>query len=84
MPDQLHGRLAETPDGDIHDYGDHPDHPDNRASATVNVCLDPWLSDVLLAAGALLGSVEEEAVLVSDDIREHAAELRRVLERREA
>lgn len=25
---RLHGRLAETPDGDIHDYSDHLEYPD--------------------------------------------------------
>lgn len=24
---RIGGPLAETPDGDIHDYGDHPDYP---------------------------------------------------------
>jgi hypothetical protein len=41
MVKQLHGLLAETPDGDIYDFGDHPDYPIDCAVAESNAPVTP-------------------------------------------
>lgn len=51
-------------------------------SLVVSMTISPWSRDVLFAMGALLRAVEAaDEVLVTDEIRDAAAELRAVIER---
>jgi hypothetical protein len=48
----------------------------------IDVHFSPWLRDVLFASGELLRAVEHaDEVLVTDEVKERAADLRRVFDR---
>lgn len=52
------------------------------AEIKVSLMSFPWLQDILFASANLMRAVEEEGILVSDEIKEAANELRRVVEDR--